>query len=77
MFPCCVNIPINGMDALDPTHESEKIKEVREDEETNPSYRQLRGMLAAMSTHDNPETEDEQENSLSPQDEDTLEKAAA
>lgn len=34
-------------------------------------------MLAAMSTHDNPETEDEQENSLSPQDEDTLEKAAA
>ena len=64
-------------DALDPTHESEKIKEVREDKEINPSYRQLRGMLAAMSTHDNPETEDEQENSLSPQDEDILEKAAA
>ena len=64
-------------DALDPTHESKKIKEVKGDEEINPSYRQLRGMLATMSTHDNPENEDEQENSLSPQDEDTLEKAAA
>ena len=64
-------------DALDPTHESKKIKEVKGDEEINPSYRQLRGMLATMSTHDNPENEDEQENSLSPQDKDTLEKAAA
>ncbi|CAI9158208.1 unnamed protein product [Rangifer tarandus platyrhynchus] len=69
--------PCARRDALDPTHESKKIKEVKEDEETNPSYRQLRGMLATMSTDDKPETEDEQENSLSPQDEDALEAAAS
>ena len=66
-------------DALDPAHESERvpIKEESEEEESKPSYRQLRSMLAAMNTNSHLESGDEKEEQLSPQDEKDLEEAAA
>ena len=66
-------------DALDPAHESERvpIKEESEEEESKPSYRQLRSMLAAMNTNSYLESGDEKEEQLSLQDEKDLEAAAA
>ena len=59
-------------DALDPTHESEKVHE-SEDEEAIPSYRQLRAMLAVMDTDSHTENRDVKKDHLSPQDEEDLE----
>ena len=66
-------------DALDLTHESErvKVKGNENDDECKPSYQQLREMLAALNTNSHPEGGDEKEKQLSPQDEKDLEEAAA
>ena len=66
-------------DALDPLHESEKIKVKGEEEDTDSklSYQQLREMLAAMNTNSHLQSGDEKEEQLSPQDEKDLEAAAA
>ena len=65
-------------DALDPLHESEKIKVKGEEEDTDSklSYQQLREMLAAMNTNSHLQSGDEKEEQLSPQDEKDLEAAA-
>ena len=66
-------------DALDPLHESEriKVKEEEEDIDSKPSYQQLREMLAAMNTNSHLESGDEKEEQLLPQDEKDLEETAA
>ena len=54
-------------DALDPLHESErvKVKEEEEDTDSKPSYRQLREKLAAMNTSSHLESGDKK-NSFCP-----------
>ena len=50
-------------DALDPLHESKKIKVKGEEKDTDskPNYQQLREMLAAMNTNSHLESRDEKE----------------
>ena len=66
-------------DALDPTHESErvKVKENKDNAEPKSSYQQLKQMLAAMNINSHPENGEEKEKQLSPHDEEDLEEAAA
>ena len=55
-------------DALDPLHESErvKVKEEEEDTDSKPSYRQLREKLAAMNTNSHLESGDKKKNNFCP-----------